>query len=179
MDWEMVGALGEIVGALGVIATLIYLARQIRISNAASRRATMQELIDRTHHQMSQLTSEGELARIFARGLTDFDSLGPAEQMRLRAFLYQSTLLYERFYYLEKEGGLDAWIIEETGRLRRDLISAPGFQMWFKQRGGIFSDEFRGVLEKEMAQGQGDLLVPTEAGSSRPQEAGQTSHSSL
>ena len=37
MDWNAVGALGEIVGAIAVIGTLIYLARQIRQASINSR----------------------------------------------------------------------------------------------------------------------------------------------
>lgn len=37
MDWDAIGALGEIIGAIAVIGTLIYLARQIRQSGINSR----------------------------------------------------------------------------------------------------------------------------------------------
>ena len=30
MDWEAIGAIGEVLGAAGVLATLVYLATQIR-----------------------------------------------------------------------------------------------------------------------------------------------------
>ncbi|MEH6593310.1 MAG: hypothetical protein V7746_23775, partial [Halioglobus sp.] len=36
MNWEAVGAFGEVVGALAVVVTLVYLARQIRGNAAAN-----------------------------------------------------------------------------------------------------------------------------------------------
>ena len=39
MNWEAIGAVGEILGAAGVIVTLVYLARQIHVSNRAAVRA--------------------------------------------------------------------------------------------------------------------------------------------
>ena len=33
MNWEMISAIGEIVGAVAVVASLVYLARQVRFSN--------------------------------------------------------------------------------------------------------------------------------------------------
>jgi len=75
MNWEMIGAIGEVIGAAGVMASLIYLALQIRTSNRAARQATMQELLDRQQTLMSQLTGPGDLADTFVRGLADFDSL--------------------------------------------------------------------------------------------------------
>ena len=52
MNWEAIGAIGEFVGALGVITSLIYLAIQIR-SDAAARRAE-------TSHAQSRMLSEAQ-----------------------------------------------------------------------------------------------------------------------
>lgn len=37
MDWTAVGAVGELLGAVAVVATLLYLARQVRQSNRIAR----------------------------------------------------------------------------------------------------------------------------------------------
>ena len=37
MDWEAIGAVGEIVGAAGVLVTLAYLATQIKLSRQSDR----------------------------------------------------------------------------------------------------------------------------------------------
>jgi hypothetical protein len=39
MNWEAIGAIGEIVGAVAVVATLIYLANQIRVAGTAAESA--------------------------------------------------------------------------------------------------------------------------------------------
>ena len=44
MNWEAAGALGEILGAIGVILTLVYLAIQIKRNTAALRVNAMQDL---------------------------------------------------------------------------------------------------------------------------------------
>ena len=36
MNWDAVGAVGELVGAVAVVATLVYLARQVQASNRTS-----------------------------------------------------------------------------------------------------------------------------------------------
>jgi hypothetical protein len=38
MNWDAIGAIGEIVGAIAVVATLLYVARQMRESRAAMER---------------------------------------------------------------------------------------------------------------------------------------------
>jgi hypothetical protein len=46
LDWEAVGAIGEIVGAVGVLATLIYLAAQIRDNTRSLQAASLQSVLD-------------------------------------------------------------------------------------------------------------------------------------
>ena len=46
MNWDAVGAIAEGMGALGVVATLAYLAVQIRHATAASRTSAFHEMAE-------------------------------------------------------------------------------------------------------------------------------------
>ena len=39
MNWEMISAVGQVLGAIGVIISIVYLAAQIRNQNKESQRA--------------------------------------------------------------------------------------------------------------------------------------------
>ncbi len=41
MNWDAIGAIGEVLGALGVIATLIYLTTQLRLNTNAMRASSL------------------------------------------------------------------------------------------------------------------------------------------
>ena len=45
MNWDAIGAIAELLGAVGVIASLIYLATQIRQNTRSVRGATYQSLV--------------------------------------------------------------------------------------------------------------------------------------
>ncbi|MGD2047251.1 MAG: hypothetical protein PVJ80_13005 [Gemmatimonadota bacterium] len=45
MNWEAIGATAELVGAVAVLVSLIYLANQIRQGTAATRVQTVQHLL--------------------------------------------------------------------------------------------------------------------------------------
>ena len=53
MNWEAIGALGEIAGALAVVASLVYLATQIRQSNKHLD-------LESSKHTIEQVTRIGE-----------------------------------------------------------------------------------------------------------------------
>ena len=62
MNWEAIGAIGEIVGAIAVVGSLIYLATQIHVSNLAAKQATMQELMNELTTFLGRINSNRETA---------------------------------------------------------------------------------------------------------------------
>ena len=44
MNWDAIGAVGEIVGAMAVVVSLVYLGSQIRVQNRESRLAAMHDV---------------------------------------------------------------------------------------------------------------------------------------
>ena len=48
MDWEAIGAIGEIIGAIAVLLTIVYLADQIKQNTKAVKAATQQAISDAT-----------------------------------------------------------------------------------------------------------------------------------
>jgi hypothetical protein len=92
MNWEAIGAISDLVGALAVVLTLFYLARQIRQSNTQGRRneiaATFQQF---SIARMATAQNEG-LTEIFVRGSLSYDDLNPIEKHRFE------NLMAERFW---------------------------------------------------------------------------------
>ena len=71
MNWNAIGAMGEILGAVGVIITLIYLARQIRQNTRATRLATAQSVSAAARDWNRPLLLDPELAWTFQVGTED------------------------------------------------------------------------------------------------------------
>ena len=61
MNWDAIGAIGEIVGASAVVISLVYLASQIRIQNRESRAASVHLVIDGNRASIAAL-HEPEMA---------------------------------------------------------------------------------------------------------------------
>lgn len=72
MNWEAIGAIGEVVAAAAVIFTLIYLAVQIRqntatirISESAHRATIETELNKLFHERRRDLYTDAQLTKIY------------------------------------------------------------------------------------------------------------------
>jgi len=82
MNWEAIGALGEIVGAIAVVASLVYLATQIRIQNRESKISSVHEITEAFRNSIIAL-QDSEKSEIWIRGISDFDDLEPPEKFSL------------------------------------------------------------------------------------------------
>lgn len=68
MTLEDLGNFGEFIGALAVVATLVYLAAQIRQNTRVVRSATDQAQTDAHARYLSLLAQDAELTSLFRRG---------------------------------------------------------------------------------------------------------------
>jgi len=75
MNWEAISAIGEIVGAAAVVATLGYLAFQIRQSNSINASVIRQSFYDYTSRQMLQGVESSEFNELLARAVMTDDDL--------------------------------------------------------------------------------------------------------
>jgi len=71
MNWDAVGAVGEIVGALAVFLTLAYLAIQIRQNTRAVQSSAIDSSINRISAMRQSLSENTELATLYLKGGKD------------------------------------------------------------------------------------------------------------
>ncbi len=67
MNWEAVGAIGEIVGAIAVFVTLAYLATQIKQSNDLGRFNATKESMNQFNHVNEMVVTDSELRQILMK----------------------------------------------------------------------------------------------------------------
>ncbi len=152
MDWQMIGALGELIGAAGVIASLLYLARQIRYSAKVARRTAVRDLMASFSDFLRELADDEETADLWRRGLDEPEGLSAHEELRLSALILQNVRTWEQVYHWSKADQLEDWMILGNDAIRKAIVSSPGFRPWFDKRKDWISREFRHVLEDELAQ---------------------------
>lgn len=152
MNWEAIGAIGEIIGAAAVVISLGYLAVQIRAQNAESRAAAMHDISVGWRAASEQFT-DGELAGIFIKANHDFDSLTEVEALRLVAGVHGIFRVFEEAYNQHHAGRLDQNLWEGMNRQYASYIAAPAFRKYWDMRGYQYSQDFQKYVNE---------LVPTQ-----------------
>jgi hypothetical protein len=96
MNWEALGACAELTGAAGVMASLLYLAAQVRSSNRAAAVQAKLESTRLLNDFMDLLIQRPELNQVMRKDRESLDSLSHDEyqqfsNMSLKAFWFFSA----------------------------------------------------------------------------------------
>ena len=131
MNWEAIGAVGEILGAIAVVATLAYLAVQVKQTNRATKMSSEQAVFTNFVGLTADLINDNETIGVIRKGFVSWEDLTPDEQATIHN--YWATLLghLTMAYTLFREGTLN----EETYLgFENNAISAllePGLAAWW------------------------------------------------
>ena len=114
MSWQTGAAIAEIVAAVAVIASLIYLAIQIRQNNELLRSGSRQALVT---NDVSSLAANFQNADVFAKYVAGSE-LSAEDQLRL-SFMFALDLRNREFEYFQYANGL---LDEQTWLAYRHVI---------------------------------------------------------
>lgn len=145
MKLEVLNATAQLVAALGVIASLFYLAAQIR-QNTRSMRAIVVDAL--AHTMVDLLSAQGpELTQAFANVVEDWDGASDEDRLRALPFLFATFKLFENAWFQQRQGTLDAAQWEGWDAYMRTYFHRPGLQTWWKMRRPAFARGFRQYIE--------------------------------
>ncbi len=143
MNWDAIGALGEIIGALAVLITLIYLAVQVRqakhqldLNSAQARAVHMRDLL-------MPIATDPSLASIMIKAghppYGDF-GLNSEEAHRFGAWCHAWMQIEQGNHYLLPEGAHDD--------LLKVWLLLPAYAEFWEKNKGIYDKEFVERMEK-------------------------------
>ena len=107
MNWEAISAIGQVVGAIAVVISLIYVASEVRKNTNATRLAAMRSMHDAFNHWIQLLAQYPDLNDVYNRGINDFESLEGNDRGRFFVLMNGEFRNFEEIYHLKARGHLD------------------------------------------------------------------------
>lgn len=144
-DW---GAIGELIGGVAIIISLIYVGLQIRQSTRASRAATSQEHTSQFINSISALL-DPRFSDIFWRGLTGLHNLQKGEKVSFVSFIAIVLRMFESYYLQEKDGVFDSRQFRGWSMTYFDLFANEGPREVLEIRKHQFNTQFIEFLEDQ------------------------------
>jgi hypothetical protein len=149
MNWEAIGAIGEVVGAIGVIATLVYLAAQIRQNSNVVRSATRQAISTAQTDVGFRLAGNPDLGAAVARWRVGEAASSPDEAARDDLVRRSILRMFENQYHQHKDGTFEdamwAGYLETMTR----IFSQPAFREWWSENQTLFSTDFASFVQDQ------------------------------
>ncbi len=163
MDIMELGAIGELVGGVAVLATLVYLAIQIRQNTASNRFLATHNLV--TGHAGANLlvASHEDLANIVQTGVMSGarETLEPHAQLRFNTWLVGLWSQVEFAYFQYRAGQLEESIWKRMEYEIETFLSLPGTSLWWAEDKARFSPAFVEFVDRTLATAQPPAVRPT------------------
>ena len=158
MNWDAIGAMGEIVGAMAVVATLFYLAIQIRFSMIQDKKRAIEATYLSYNDIRKSLFENEDLACIFTTGLDSPEKLTDIETFRYMSVC--ETLFHNAESFLKQLGDLKDERVDIILDFCSFYLQTPGGQAFWKHPQSYnLTESFRKLIESRTPTNQDRLLV--------------------
>ena len=151
MNWEAVNAIAQLVSSLGVVASVVYLAVQIRHNTRVTRLSSQDAATSALREVTKPFAENAELGRIWRVGLEDLNALTPDEKGRFFHSAFQFLKAMETIHFHYIYGLMEEVIWRGWCNLYAHYLSSPGLDAYWRVRHDLFSEQFQdfvAALEK-------------------------------
>jgi hypothetical protein len=157
IDLQSLANLGEVIGAAAVVASLLYLALQVRQSSKAQRTQNYARALERVSAFQAVLSQDGELARIFSKGVRDTSELTGLEKIRFTWSLYEAFGSFEFMFHTYKTDEIPEEVWKRWSQTVAWWLNFPGVQQWWMNRPVNFTESFTLFVESVIRENPTDM----------------------
>jgi len=146
---ENLGNIGDLIGGVGVIATLIYLATQIRQNTRSHRMASIQQIIS-TSVSISVGASAGPIPAIFAK-CEKHDRLTEEEFAQFLMYVWAALTNHWQIFHQYQNGMIDKEILDTfMARLQGTMNMSVAHAMWHGRIKHGFPTNFQEYIDQQI-----------------------------
>ena len=142
MTLSQLADVGELLGGIAVVASLVYLALQIRQNTKSVRSSTLHQNTNLWTALFLRL-AEPEAARSYVLGMSGQPDIRPFHYTQFFFICRAMFLAFENQYYQMRQGVLDAETYAGYERsISSQFLAFRGFRIWWQQSRSVFSPAF-------------------------------------
>jgi len=131
MNWEAIGAVAEVLGAIAVVATLYYLAVQFRETRYQTLANNTTHAVDRWLQAQVKMLETNDSVSLVRSGLNSYESLSPDEKGRFTGYMFELNAAYQAVLNLNEQGLLDSRQFSAMEAAMAAHMKCPGAKMWW------------------------------------------------
>ena len=153
MPLEQLANIAEIFGMIVITITLIFLTIQMRQSTVALKSAATRE----THAEFARfyelLATNDAVRDTFVKGISDPAALSETDTSRFFSLWMVATIQTQNWLHQTQSGAMDANLLNSFSKMLQNLVSSPGWKVFWEERKYIFSQELQNHMDELMQRG--------------------------
>jgi len=130
MNWDAIGAIGQMLGSIAVFVSLVYLAIETKYSRLATQYASQNAFVADYNQMLAQMYTNADLVDTIHRSFHTND-LSVLELERLHAFASVQHVQSFHLYLLMQAKQFDPRLADPIINVYASLVRSPGFQVFW------------------------------------------------
>ncbi len=149
MKLEQVYFISEIIAAIAVVLSLLYLGLQIRNSRIQSQNDSIDLITKQRGDHIKLLAESNEMSSIFAKGFAAKNKLHPNEQIRFSSYMFYVFVNYELAFRKWKRKEITNALWKPIDKGMHWWLTGPGVRKWWKNDlVNGYSEEFNNYVNQ-------------------------------
>ncbi|HEX4881328.1 MAG TPA: hypothetical protein VFV18_03175 [Porticoccaceae bacterium] len=147
MSLEDIYFVSQIVSALALIVSLLFVGIQIRQNTLSTQTARHQSIVQAISDWSREVALNNDIANLMVRGSANFEQLDPVQRLQFALLHVALFRNYENIFYQHAQGAIDDHVWEGWAYRMRATFVLPGVRAWWTPQRDSYSDAFRDFLE--------------------------------
>ena len=146
-----IASIAEIIGAVAIVLSLIFVGVQLKDSTRATRSATANEAISTLTAWYAEIGTDEQTSSLFWNAMADPEARTPEEWFQFTMVFHGIMLTFQNSFYLANEGTLDEEIHQSMTEVLVGVKDQPGLHRYWRQRRSIFYRDFQDYVDSILA----------------------------
>ena len=151
MDLETLGNLGDFIAGIAVLATLIYLAHQVRQNTSALSTASREAIYSGYRAQNAHLI-DTDVSEAYAVGLRYFPDMPSSQKRVFTHTINDHALFFQGAFALYEAGTLPKKDYTPYLNWFSSHLVTPGGSLWWRETRGFYNEDLIDALDKKFAE---------------------------
>jgi hypothetical protein len=149
MDLKKLALVAEIVGGIGIVISVLYLAYEISQNTANLKAANAMSFATEINARRFARVENGELDALIQKGQTELDSLTDEERSRFFSYVLVRFTLLDNFLYMDDSDLLPPEYADTILRGYCASLSSPGYRaIWASSLASFYSERLRNFMQE-------------------------------
>jgi hypothetical protein len=158
MNWDAIGSVGELIGAIAVVITLVFLTVQLKQNTRSIRASTRSQHTEAVSNSLATLQNQN-FASVMITGMNDPESLSAVDKLRFGSYLLRLLRGWEDAYFHWRDGDYDEGAWHSNRAFMLDMLSISGVNAYFNTRKGWLDGRFVAYIEEELSHYETEITL--------------------